>query len=165
VTAASAIAVRAAASAADRATIVSLLADSWGTTTLLAHGVAYDAATLPALLAERGGAVAGLLTYTVGDEGLEIITLDAVERRSGAGTALLAAAVDVARAAGARRVWLVTTNDNLDALRFYQRRGLRIIGVAPGAVDESRVRKPSIPLVGEHGIEIHDELTLELRIQ
>ena len=160
----SVISVRA-ASADDRETVVSLLADSWGTTTLVAHGVVYDAALLPALLAERGGKIAGLLTYTVeGDEGLEIVTLDAVERRSGAGTALLASAVDVAHTLGARRVWLVTTNDNLDAVRFYQRRGMRIIRVAPGAVDEARVRKPSIPLVGDHGIEIHDELTLELRL-
>jgi GNAT superfamily N-acetyltransferase len=158
----SAITVRAAA-AEDRGTVASLLADSWGTTTLVTHGVAYDAAILPALLAERDGAPAGLLTYTVDDEGMEIVTLDAVERRSGAGTALLAAAADLARAAGARRLWLATTNDNLDALRFYQRRGMRIVGVAPGAVDESRIRKPSIPLVGDHGIEIHDELTLELR--
>ena len=154
-----------AASADDRETVVSLLADSWGTTTLVAHGVVYDAALLPALLAERGGKVVGLLTYTVdGDEGLEIVTLDAVERRSGVGTALLASAVDVGRTVGAQRVWLVTTNDNLDAVRFYQRRGMRIIRVAPGAVDEARVRKPSIPLVGDHGIEIHDELTLELRL-
>jgi GNAT superfamily N-acetyltransferase len=159
-----AITVRA-ATADDRETVASLLAGSWGTTTLLAHGVAYDAALLPALLAERDGEVAGLLTYTAeGDEGLEIVTLDAVERRSGTGTALLASAMDVARALGAWRVWLVTTNDNLDALRFYQRRGMRIVGVAPGAVDEARVRKPSIPLVGDHGIEIHDELTLELRL-
>jgi GNAT superfamily N-acetyltransferase len=159
-----AISVRA-ATPEDRKTIARLLAGSWGTTTLLAHGVAYDAALLPALLAERGGELAGLLTYTVEpDEGMEIVTLDAVERRSGAGTALLASAVDVARTAGARRIWLVTTNDNLDALRFYQRRGLRIVGVAPGAVDEARLRKPTIPLVGDHGIQIHDELTLELQL-
>ncbi|WP_215909533.1 hypothetical protein [Streptacidiphilus fuscans] len=59
--------------------------------------------------------------------------------------------------------WLVTTNDNLDALRFYQRRGLRIVGVAPGAVDAARRFKPSIPVTGEYGIPLRDELTLELR--
>ena len=29
--------------------------------------------------------------------------------------------------AGCRRVWLITTNDNLRALRFYQRRGFRLV--------------------------------------
>ena len=68
------------------------------------------------------------------------------------------------RAAGLRRVWLVTTNDNLDALRFYQRRGLRIAAVHPGAVDRSRAVKPTIPLVDAYGIPLRDELIMELRL-
>ncbi|CAL9407658.1 hypothetical protein SUDANB176_01595 [Streptomyces sp. enrichment culture] len=151
-----------AATAADRAAITDLLVSSWGGTTVVGHGTVYDAARLPALVAEREGVLAGLLTYTVDDGGLEIVTVDAVVRRSGVGSALLRAAAEVARGAGARRVWLVTTNDNLDALRFYQRRGLRIVGVAPGAVDAARRLKPSIPETGDHGIPLHDELTLEL---
>ena len=58
----------------------------------------------------------------------------------------------------------MTSNDNLDALRFYQRRGMRIVAVHRGAVDEAREVRPSIPLVGEHGIEIHDELELEMTL-
>ena len=61
-----------------------------------------------------------------------------------------------------RRLWLITTNDNLDALRFYQRRGLRLAALRPGAVDESRAAlKPSIAEVGEYGIPIRDEIVLE----
>jgi hypothetical protein len=59
-------------------------------------------------------------------------------------------------------VWLVTTNDNLDALRFYQRRGLRLVAVHAGAVDEARRLKPEIARVGEYGIPIRDEIELEL---
>jgi hypothetical protein len=70
-----------------------------------------------------------------------------------------------ARAAGSSRIWLVTTNDNLRALRFYQRRGLRIVGVDPGAVDRAREMKPSIPTVAENGIPIRDEIRLELPIE
>ncbi len=62
---------------------------------------------------------------------------------------------------GVRRIWLVTTNDNLRALRFYQRRGMRITAVDRGAVDRARAVKPEIPLVGADGIELHDELRLE----
>ena len=58
----------------------------------------------------------------------------------------------------------MTTNDNLGALRFYQRRGLRLVAVHRGAVDHARAVKPAIPRVGEHGIEIHDELELELAL-
>ena len=60
--------------------------------------------------------------------------------------------------------WVITINDNLDALRFYQRRGMRLVAVRPGAVDEARRLKPSIPVIGAQGIPIHDELELELRL-
>jgi GNAT superfamily N-acetyltransferase len=157
--------------AADREWITDTLTASWGGTMVVAHGVVYDASTLPALIAELDGETAeepgqpervGLLTYDITAQGLEVVSIDAPVRHAGAGSALLAAAAATARAAGAGRMWLVTTNDNLDALRFYQRRGMRIVGVASGAVDESRRLKPSIPPVGEYGIPLHDELTLEL---
>lgn len=131
---------------------------------MIAHGCAYDAAKLPALLAEQDGVAVGLLTYSVADHALEVVSIDAVIPRGGVGSALLAGAADLARKAGARRLWLITTNDNLDALRFYQRRGMRITEVAPGALDASRALKPSIPLIGEYGIPLRDELTLELKL-
>ncbi|MEW9527073.1 GNAT family N-acetyltransferase [Microbispora sp. NPDC049125] len=130
----------------------------------MAHGQVHDASALPALIAERNGELAGLLTYAAGDDGLEIVTLDALVQGVGVGTALLAAVATIAREAKLGRLWLITTNDNLDALRFYQRRGLRIVGIDAGAVDVARGHKPSIPLAGEYGIEIHDEITLELRL-
>ena len=69
--------------------------------------------------------------------------------------ALLAAIDDVARRAGCRRLQLITTNDNVEAIQFYQRRGFRLVTAYPGAVDESRRRlKPGIPEVGAHSIPI-----------
>jgi len=152
------------AAASDAAWIAHVLADSWGDVVVVAHGTAYQALDLPALIAERDGAQVGLLTYTLTGDGLEVVSLDATVPRAGVGTALLAAAVDLGRERGAGRLWLVTTNDNLDALRFYQRRGLRISAVAPGAVDAARALKPGIPLIGDHGIPIRDELTLEIAL-
>jgi uncharacterized protein YhfF/N-acetylglutamate synthase-like GNAT family acetyltransferase len=122
-----------------------------------------DARLHPALIAEADGALAGVATWIAADGQLELLTLHVAEQWSGAGSALIAAARTVTRAIGARRLWLITTNDNLDALRFYQRRGLRLVKVDPGAVDRSRATcKPSIPAVGAFGIPIRDELELEL---
>jgi hypothetical protein len=59
---------------------------------------------------------------------------------------------------------LTTTNDNLTALRFYQRRGFRIAAVRPGAVAAARRLKPTIPELGEHGIPIRDEIELALTL-
>lgn len=120
----------------------------------------------PMLLAERDGAPAALLTYVVDGEACEVLTLHALERRTGVGTALIEAVADVARAAGCRRLWLLTTNDNVEALRFYQRRGFRLAVLRPGAVDEARrTLKPSIPEVGEFGIPIRDEIELERSLE
>jgi GNAT superfamily N-acetyltransferase len=82
----------------------------------------------------------------------------------GAGTALIEALVSRLRVEGVSVLRVTTTNDNLDALRFYQRRGFRIIAVRPGAVDESRRVKPSIPAIGEYGIPIRDEIELERQV-
>jgi GNAT superfamily N-acetyltransferase len=116
----------------------------------------------PALVAERDGTLAGVLTYVLDGDDCEVLTLHAAERFGGAGTALIEAVERLAADAGCARLWLITTNDNVDALRFYQRRGFRLAALHRGAVYDSRARlKPEIPPIGEHGIELRDELELE----
>ncbi|MER7440932.1 GNAT family N-acetyltransferase [Micromonospora avicenniae] len=153
-----------AAEPGDRAEVDALHDREWGGPYVIAHDIRYDLRTLPTLVAVDGAAaVVGALAYSCDAEGLEVVSLVAAVPGGGAGTTLLEAAASTARAAGLHRLWLITTNDNLRALRFYQRRGLRLVGVDPGAVDRARRLKPEIPFVGEDGIPLHDELTLELR--
>lgn len=150
---------------ADRERIERLLRDSWGSTTVVSRGRVHDAARLPALVAiGRDGALQGLVTLCPEGAECELVSLDALTRRDGVGSALIAAAAQWARARGCRRLWLVTTNDNLDAVRFYQRRGWRLVAVHRGGADRARELKPSIPEVGEYGIPIHDELEFELLV-
>jgi ribosomal protein S18 acetylase RimI-like enzyme len=103
----------------------------------------------------------GALTYRVDGDSIELTAVAAEPRGRGTGTSLVDA---LAAEAGVRRVpriWVVTTNDNLDALAFYERRGFRVTTVRSGAIDEARrTLKPAIPVVGQHGIEMHDEIEL-----
>jgi GNAT superfamily N-acetyltransferase len=103
----------------------------------------------PAFVAETpGGQMLGMLTYVPGQDWqqCEILTLHADQQWHGAGTALIEAAVQLARRKGCTRLWVITTNDNVDALRFYQRRGFCLVRVHRGAVDRSRASmKPEIP--------------------
>jgi GNAT superfamily N-acetyltransferase len=119
----------------------------------------------PALMAETpGGRLLGMLTYVPGQDWrqCEILTLHADEQWHGAGSALIEAAGQLARRLGCTRLWVITTNDNVDALRFYQRRGFYLVRVHRGAVDRSRASlKPEIPPVGAHGIPLRDEIELE----
>ena len=106
----------------------------------------------------------GLVTFVLGTEGCEIISLDALKEGGGTGTALIEAVVQEATQRGCPRIFLSTTNDNLHALGFYQRRGFELVTVRRGAVSESRNRKPGIPLIGENDIPLRDEIELELRL-
>jgi GNAT superfamily N-acetyltransferase len=117
----------------------------------------------PAVLAWDAGRLVGAATYVVEAAACELLTLHAGIPFAGIGTALVAQVEDAARSAGCARLWVVTTNDNVEALRFYQRRGFRLASVRPGAVERSRATlKPEIPAVGRHGIPLRDELELEL---
>jgi GNAT superfamily N-acetyltransferase len=125
------------------------------------RGELVDALARPALATEDGGQVTGLLTYDLVGTGCEILTLHAARQWAGAGTSLVAQTARLAAGLGCARYWVVTTNDNVDALRFYQRRGFRLVAVRCGAVgDARRTLKPSIPLTGDYGIPLRDEIEL-----
>jgi GNAT superfamily N-acetyltransferase len=148
----------------DRAMLSWLVAELWGSDLVAVHGVVFRPAELPGFIAERSRRVVGLLTYQLTGDVLEIITLNAIDRRIGIGTLLIEAAVGAARHFGCREIRLTTTNDNVDALRFYQRRGFRLAELRAGAVDRARQEKPQMPRVGDYGIPLHDEIDLTLRV-
>ena len=149
----------------DRAEVERFLAERYSAR-VARLGRLEDSLAHPAHDAARAGALAGVLTYIVDGDACEILTLHAAERFGGVGTALLERVVEIATGAGCTRLWLITTNDNVDALRFYQRRGFRLAALHAGAVDESRERlKPEIPRVGDHGIVLRDELELEMLLK
>jgi GNAT superfamily N-acetyltransferase len=148
----------------DRPMIAWLMVELWGSELQVVHQSVYRPAELPGLIAERAGRVVGLLTYQVSDEMLEVVTLNAIERRTGVGTVLMEAVAANARQLRCHEIRLTTTNDNLDAIRFYQRRGLRLVALRPGAVDRARLEKPEIPRVGDYGIPLRDEIDLARRV-
>jgi GNAT superfamily N-acetyltransferase len=125
------------------------------------RGELVDAVARPAVTAVDDDELVGVLSYDLGSIECEIVALYAVRQWGGIGSSLIGAVVDLAAAAGCRRCWVVTTNDNVDALRFYQRRGFHLTAVRCGAVDEARRSlKRGIPRVGDYGIRLRDELEL-----
>lgn len=150
--------------AEDRTRVDQLVCERWGASTVVAHGATYEPSDLPGFLALEGDELVGLVTYSVEGKACEIVTIDSLVEGKGVGTALVEAIIDAARTAGCRRLWLVTTNDNLPALRFYEKLGFALVAVHRGAVADARKLKPEIPLVGHDGIPIRDELELELTL-
>jgi ribosomal protein S18 acetylase RimI-like enzyme len=106
----------------------------------------------------------GVITFMIRGDECEITSLDSSREGKGIGTALINEVLHQAQEKKCRRVFLITTNDNLHALGFYQRRGFELVAVHRGAVNESRKIKPTIPLIGENGIPLRDEIELEMLI-
>lgn len=150
-----------AARVADRDYIRATLTEHWGETVVVGHGEAIDAAQLPALVAFRGVNRAGVLTYRPDVSAWEVVTLNATPTGTGIGTALLDGLRARAVRHDVRRLWLVTTNDNTHALRFYQRYGFDLCALHRDAVTEARTLKPAIPRQHD-GIPLRHELRLEL---
>jgi N-acetylglutamate synthase-like GNAT family acetyltransferase len=141
-----------------------LLTERWGEPLVITRGRKHQADALPAFLAELDGKPAGLATYRMEQNECELVSLDSLNSKRGIGTALVQAVVEAARTAACRRVWLITTNDNLPAIGFYQRRGFELVAVHRGALAVSRRMKPSIPQIGLDNIPLRDEIELEMRL-
>jgi ribosomal protein S18 acetylase RimI-like enzyme len=149
----------------DRVWAEKFIAERWGDSFVVAHNLVFHPAELLGFMAERSGETIGLITYQIADNQCEIITLDSTRPNLGIGTALVNVVAGEARKFRCARVWLVTTNDNLNAQRFYQRRGFRLVAVHRGAVEYSRQLKPGIPLIGADGIPIKDEIEFEMKLE
>jgi ribosomal protein S18 acetylase RimI-like enzyme len=130
---------------------------------VVSNGRVHHLAQQQAFLAERGGERLGFFSYRIDGDQCEVTAALSLREGEGVGTALLDAVANEARRARCRRLWLVSTNDNLEAIGWYQRRGLRLATIRPGAVDQLRATlKPGIPAIGKHRIPLRDELEFEL---
>jgi ribosomal protein S18 acetylase RimI-like enzyme len=138
--------------------------ESWGDDFLVVHGDVYRPDFLEGLLALDGNEIIGLITYSFTDGECEIISVDSTREDQGIGTALIERVIKKARDKKCMRIFLITTNDNLRALGFYQKRGFEMVKINRGAVTESRKMKPNIPLTGANHIPIRDEIELEMKL-
>ncbi|MEJ0025166.1 MAG: GNAT family N-acetyltransferase [Rhizomicrobium sp.] len=148
--------------AQDRDDLAALWTAHFGAPVVVARGRLHDPLALEGFVAEAGGELLGAVTFVRDGDAIEIVTLDSALENRGVGTTLLDAVAALARAEGVRRLFLVTTNDNIRALRFYQKRGWDMVALYRGAVGEARKLKPEIPATGEDGIAIRHEIEFEL---
>lgn len=140
-----------------------LVTEWWGDQFIVVHGAFFFPHQLPGFMAVSArSTIEGLATYSIDGRSCEMITLNTTSEKKGIGSALFRAVVHAAQKAECSRMWLITTNDNLNALGFYQKRGMTLVAVHQGAVERSRALKPSIPTIGANGIPIRDEIELEL---
>jgi len=148
----------------DREWVTSVLTEQWGSTTIITRGISHLADELQGFIAYLDGKRVGLITYTISNNECEGITLNSFIEGKGVGRVLIDTMKEVARKQRCKRLWFITTNDNLKALRYYQRHGFILAALYKNAIEQSRKIKPEIPLIGLDGIPLRDEIELEMKL-
>ena len=147
---------------ADLPRLIEFWSQHWGGGEMIVHGESFRPEQLNGFITEDWS---GVVTYIIQNSSCEIISLNSLKENRGIGTALIGEVIKEARRQNCQRLFLVTTNDNLHALGFYQRRGIEIATIRRGAVNETRKIKPTIPLIGMNNIPLHDEIELEMLLK
>jgi ribosomal protein S18 acetylase RimI-like enzyme len=147
---------------ADREWIAELVTAAFGSVRVVSHGeLIEDASLLDGFAVEHDGRPVGCALLNVIDGRAELVVLATTYRGAGAGTMLLEAVVERARAEGWTRLWLITSNDNTDAIRLYQRAGWDWVDFRRDGITRGRTIKPEIPETGNHGIPLRHEIEFE----
>lgn len=148
----------------DRKSVDEFIVERWFTMDMAVHGESIDLGIADGMYACDGNEIVGLVTYRIVRNEMEILSLDSIHEKRGIGSVLLDNVIRTAKDIGCSRVMLITTNDNLSALQFYQKRGFDMIRLYHNAVEESRKIKPQIPITGSNGIPIRHEIELEMKL-
>lgn len=146
----------------DNAWVAPFLRKHWHSTKIVSRGRVHCADELSGFMAVQDDKPVGLVTYHINGDECEIVTINSPIEGVGIGSALLDTVKNVATQAKCKHLWLITTNDNVAALSFFQKRGFRLVAIHRNALEQSRRLKPEIPLVGRDGIPLRDEIELEL---
>ena len=148
----------------NRKQIDAFIVRQWYTLQMVVHGESIDLGTADGFFACDGDEIIGLITWKQFGKEIEILSLDSLLEAHGIGTALLNEVIREAKEIGVEKIRLITTNDNLPALRFYQKRGFDMVHIYRNALEQARKIKPEIPLIGMDGIPLKHEIELNLML-
>lgn len=149
-------------SSENRQQINDFINSRWFSTDMVVRGELVDMTLLDGFALYDNEAIIGLVTYRIQDKECEIMSLDSLRENQGIGTALVNKVIVMAVQKGCEKIRLITTNDNINALRFYQKRGFDMVRFYHNALDTSRKLKPSIPMTGDFNIPLKHEIEFEM---
>ena len=135
--------------------------DNWFSTDMSIRGEIIDGTKLDGFLLQEDNTIIGLVTYTFFGDICEITSIDSKKENIGLGSALLKEVEKVAKDNNCKKMRLITTNDNMRALQFYQKRGYCLTKLYPNAMEEVRKAKTNVPVLGDNDIPLRDEIELE----
>lgn len=148
----------------NRQQINDFISSHWFSTDIVVRGEIVDMTIIDGFVMYDNENIIGLVTYRIKDNECEIMSLDSLREKQGIGTALVNKVIEVATKIKCTKVKLITTNDNINALRFYQKRGFDMIHLYHNALDVSRKLKSSIPMFGDFNIPLKHEIEFEMNL-
>ena len=148
----------------NREEVNNFLKKHWFSTNIITRGKIIDGTLLDGFISYYNNEIIGLITYNISNNECEILSLDSLKENNGIGTLLLEKVINKAKEKKCNRVFLITTNDNIYALSFYQKRGFTFSNIYIDSMKVSRTLKPEIPEIGNNNIPIRDELELEIKL-
>lgn len=151
-------------SAKNREQVNDFISSHWFSTDMVVRGEVVDMKVLDGFVVYDGETITGLTTYRIEDDECEIMSLDSLRENQGTGTALINKVIEKAAKEKCTKIKLITTNDNINAMRFYQKRGFDMAKLYHNALDVSRKLKPSIPMLGDFDIPLKHEIEFEMNL-
>lgn len=148
-----------------RQAVTEFISERWHGTRMLIRGQVIDMTKVDGFVVFNKGAIIGLITYLIEDRICEVTSFDSLLPGSGIGTMLMERVINTAKQKSCTRIQLITTNDNVNAIRFYQKHGFELVGIYLGAIDLERVKKPQIPLIGQNGIPLRHEVDFAMELK
>lgn len=146
----------------EKSIVTNFFITHWGSPQIVISSGIFSCDDLDGFAAlNENGKIIGLVTYVFDGNECEIISLDSIEENKGIGTILIQQVESNAQENGFQQIKLITTNDNLNALGFYQKKSYKLVKVFQNAVEKARGIKPEIPLFADNGIPIRDEILLQ----
>jgi ribosomal protein S18 acetylase RimI-like enzyme len=137
---------------------------NWGGEIIVTRGKIHSANTLEGILANTDEEIAGICLYNIVNKECEIVLLEVFKENKGIGTSLIKKTIETARNNNCNRIWLITTNDNIDAMRFYQKKGFCLSNIYVNGFEVTRKIKKEVPSLGNYDIPIRDEIEFEMKI-
>ena len=144
--------------------IKALFVREWNSNMMVSRGHQHLVENLECVIATTEDKISGVLTFNIQNNQAEIVSLESFEEGKGIGIKLLDFALNHFKMLDLERIWLITSNDNCNAMRFYQKRDWIMVNIHLNAIEEARKMKPEIPLIGYDNIPILHEIEFEYNL-
>jgi ribosomal protein S18 acetylase RimI-like enzyme len=118
--------------------IAPFITEHWGSSMIVSKGKIFNSAELKGFICKENNNIVGLITYRIENNECEIVSLNSTVENRGLGTSLINKMINHSRKNNYQRIWVMTTNDNTKAIRFYQKRGFEWVGYYKDSIQKSK---------------------------